>query len=81
MTPAVGRGVTALVLAVMGFIFPCLAPVFSILAWREAARAEEGEAAGIVTAARVVAVLGLVMFAAGLLLVGLGFALRAFHAT
>lgn len=80
VTPAVGRGASALVLAVMGLVFPCLAPVFSVLALREAARAGEAEAAGIVTIARVVAVGGLVVFAVGLAAVGLGLALQVFNA-
>lgn len=78
--PAVGRGVTALVLGVMGIVFPCLAPVFSFLALREAARVGEAKAAGIVTAARVVAVLGLVAFALGLMVIVIGRVLWAVHA-
>ncbi len=81
VTPAVGRGVTALVLGVMGIVFPCLAPVFSVLALREAALAGEAGGAGIVTAARVAAVLGLVAFALGVLTIGIGLVLRAVHGT
>lgn len=68
----VGRAVTALVLAVIGLIFPCIGPVFSILALREAARVAETENAGLRVAAQVIAIIGLIAFAliAGLAALG-----------